>query len=179
VLSDPAREGILIEVTGDLAERVRAGIREALGSGVICGDGRGVLSFRHVLAGRAIYEAVPVTERRMLHLRAARAIEKVSPLPVARLARHFREAGETNEWCRYAEQAADIAIAAGDDAAANALLHDLLTGAHAIAEIHFDGIGDWVVRPMSGRRSRWSRSGCCRRCRWRLRGGLPVPRAVR
>jgi DNA-binding CsgD family transcriptional regulator/tetratricopeptide (TPR) repeat protein len=65
----------------------------------------------------------------MLHLRAGRALEQASPRPVARLARHFREAGDTGRWCRYAEQAAEEALASGDEATALALLHDLVTGA--------------------------------------------------
>ena len=92
-------------------------------------DERGLLGFRHVLACKAVYEAISGPERRRLHLRAARVLEELSPLPVAQLARHFRAAGETGEWCRYAEQAADLALAAGDDKTAASLLHDLAANA--------------------------------------------------
>src|SRR5260370_20429044 len=80
-------------------------------------------------AGRGVYEATPARERGAWHLRAGRVLEALSPLPAAQLARHFREANETNEWCRYAEQAADLALASGDEVTACVLLHDLVTGA--------------------------------------------------
>jgi hypothetical protein len=64
-----------------------------------------------------------------LHARAARVLEGRCPPPVAQLARHFREAGDAGKWCQYAEQAADAALAAGDDSTAAVLLHDLLVHA--------------------------------------------------
>jgi DNA-binding CsgD family transcriptional regulator/tetratricopeptide (TPR) repeat protein len=128
VLADSVGEATLIKVTGRPAERVHAGLAEALGSSLLAGDSRG-LSFRHALAGQTVYESIPITERRLLHLRAGRALEGTSPLPTARLARHFREAGETAEWCQYAEHAADLAIASGDVVSAVTLLHDMLANA--------------------------------------------------
>ena len=47
-------------------------------------------------------------------------------MPRPRLARHFREAGETARWSRYAEQAADLALASGDETTAAVLLRDLM-----------------------------------------------------
>ncbi len=129
VLTDPGPEGTLAVIAGLPAQRVRAGLAEALGSGLLAEHDRGLLAFRHVLAGRAVYEAIPGPDRRALHLRAGHALEDCSPLPVTRLARHFREASETSSWCRYAEQAADLALASGDEAAAAALLHDLVVNA--------------------------------------------------
>jgi DNA-binding CsgD family transcriptional regulator/tetratricopeptide (TPR) repeat protein len=64
-----------------------------------------------------------------MHLRAGRALEGLPSLPVAQLARHFREAGETAEWCKYAEQAADLALSSGDETIAIAHLHALVAGA--------------------------------------------------
>jgi tetratricopeptide (TPR) repeat protein len=46
---------------------------------------------------------------------------------VAQLAHHFRKAGDTESWARYAEQAAEIATAAGDWVTAATLLHGLLS----------------------------------------------------
>lgn len=71
-----------------------------------------------MLACRAVYEAIPGPQRRAMHLRAAYVLENATPSPVAQLARHFREAGDTTSWCRYAEQSADLALASGDDATA-------------------------------------------------------------
>lgn len=129
VLADPANGAVLAGVAGEIRQR-DAGLSEALGSGLLQETGRGVVGCRHVLACQAVYEAIPAPDRRRLHLRAARALQTQAPVPLAALARHFREAeGETGEWCRYTERAADLALAAGDDKTAAALLHDLLTHA--------------------------------------------------
>jgi len=132
VLAEPAAEPVLIAVSGIPASRVRAGLSDALTSGLLTENflnGQGLVSFRHVLAARAIYEVVPGPGRREMHLRAAQVLENASPLPVAQLVRHFREAGATGDWCRYGEQAADLALAAGDDNTAAVLLHDLIVNA--------------------------------------------------
>jgi len=129
VLTDPASEQSLIGMAGLAAGQAEPGLTAALGSGLLNEDERGLVSFRHILACRAVYEAIPPSERRRLHHRAARALRGVVPPPVAQLARHFREAGETREWRRYSEQAADLALAVGDEAAAAGLLHDLITRA--------------------------------------------------
>lgn len=52
------------------------------------------MSFRHVLAGRAVYDAIDERDRRTLHERAGRVLETVTPRPLAQLARHFRQSGE-------------------------------------------------------------------------------------
>jgi DNA-binding CsgD family transcriptional regulator/tetratricopeptide (TPR) repeat protein len=70
-----------------------------------------------------------VTDRRHIHLLAGRALEHLHPPPMARLAHHFREAGETLSWARYAEQGAELAIASGDHTKAVDLLVDLLSWA--------------------------------------------------
>jgi DNA-binding CsgD family transcriptional regulator len=102
------------------------GLEQALRSALVVEDSRGLVAFHHALAGRAVYDGMPAWQRREMHLRAGRALEDVAPIPVARLARHFREAGEHSEWCRYAEQAADQALAAGDDGLATATLCELV-----------------------------------------------------
>jgi DNA-binding CsgD family transcriptional regulator len=128
VLAEPAGEPI-VGVVAELPDgRVSAGLSEALGRGLLVDDGRGLVTFRHVLAARAVFEAIPAPRRRVLHGRAGRALEALSPRPLDRLAWHFREAADTGRWCRYAEQFADVALAAGDDASAGALLHGLVTG---------------------------------------------------
>jgi hypothetical protein len=87
------------------------------------------VSFRHVVAARAVYGAISPRDQRDMHLRAGRALERAARQPAARLAYHFREAGEIGSWCRHAEAAVDLALDSGDEAAAVALLHDLLTNA--------------------------------------------------
>jgi DNA-binding CsgD family transcriptional regulator len=129
VLGEPASEATLAAVTGYSPERARAGLSQALACGLLAENGRGLVSPRHALACRAVYEAIPGPERRLLHQRAGQALEALSPLPVAALARHFHEAGDTGRWLRYGEQAAGLALVAGDETTAAVLLHDLVTGA--------------------------------------------------
>ncbi|WP_218155646.1 helix-turn-helix transcriptional regulator [Nonomuraea wenchangensis] len=137
VLSVPADEATLGAVAavppprpggpaGGPADRPAEGLAEALACGLLREDG-GRLSFRHVLACRAVYEAIPAPDRRAAHLRAGRALAVRTPLSVSQLARHFREAGDVTTWMRYAERAADLALAAADESGAASLLYDLLT----------------------------------------------------
>jgi DNA-binding CsgD family transcriptional regulator/tetratricopeptide (TPR) repeat protein len=133
VLGGPASEEVLAAVSGLAAAQARDGLAEAFGCGLLTEestpDGQALIAFRHALAARAVYEQIPVSQRWELHLRAGRALEDQSPPPAALLARHYREARQTSKWCQYAEQAADLALAAGDSKTAAALLHDLLIGA--------------------------------------------------
>ena len=141
VLTDPAPEELLLAVaglsgagrddggSGPDGQDAQAGLDEAVGSGLLVEDRRGLLAFRHVLASRAVYESVPAARRRMLHRRAGHALQGDSPPPLAQLARHFRDARDTGGWSRYAEQAADLALASGDNATAVGLLDELITEA--------------------------------------------------
>jgi DNA-binding CsgD family transcriptional regulator len=125
VLADPATEATLAAVSCLPGERSHAGLCEALGSGLLVEDGHALVSFRHALAAQAIYEAIAGPDRRRLHLRAGQVLEPSSP-PPARLARHFRAGGDIGRWCCYAEHAADLAVASGDEVTALTLLHDLV-----------------------------------------------------
>ncbi len=132
VLAEPAGEDVLAETAGLPIGDIKMGLCEGLSCGLLSevkSDGQGLVSFRHALAARAVYESILAPQRREMHLRAVRALENTSPLPLAQLARHSREAGETGRWARYAEQAADFALAAGDEATAATLLHDLVSDA--------------------------------------------------
>ncbi|MEV0842334.1 AAA family ATPase [Actinocatenispora sera] len=133
VLVDPADEDLLVAVSGLAPDVVRAALAEALDAGLLDEDERGAVSYRHFLAYRAVYEAAAVRERRTMHLRAARHLERSTPQPVGRLARHFGEAGEFGEWFGYAERAADAAHLAGDESTGAALLDSLITHATTAA----------------------------------------------
>jgi hypothetical protein len=138
VLAEPADEAELAAVGAIPLARVRDGLAQALACGLLGEDGpRGqeLIWFRHVLAARAVYEEIPAGPRREMHLRAAQALEAHSPLPVARLTRHFREVGDTGRWRECAEQAADLALAAGDPRTAADLMHELLTSVDLSASI--------------------------------------------
>jgi DNA-binding CsgD family transcriptional regulator len=129
VLAEPADETTIRTVARISAGRARAGLSTALGCGLLAERPGGMLAFRHALACQAVYESVPGPERRVLHLRAGRVLERACPPPVARLARHYGVAGEMARWRQYGEQAADIALAAGDEAAAAMPLQDLVVHA--------------------------------------------------
>jgi DNA-binding CsgD family transcriptional regulator/tetratricopeptide (TPR) repeat protein len=129
ILAEPAPETAISAVSGLAPGRARAALSVGYDSGFLTENGRGLLSFRHMLTARAVYEAIPAPSRHEMHLRAGHALELSTPLPVAHLARHFREAGDTDSWCHYAEQAADGALATGDETTAATLLHDLVLSA--------------------------------------------------
>jgi DNA-binding CsgD family transcriptional regulator len=129
VLSESAYEANISAVARVSAGQVRAGLRAGLECGLLKERGGSAMGFRHALASQAVYEAIPGPDRRLLHLRAGRALEKVTPVPAARLVRHFKLAGEMASWCRYGELAAAQALASGDEASAAALLHDLVVNA--------------------------------------------------
>ncbi|REF36014.1 helix-turn-helix transcriptional regulator [Thermasporomyces composti] len=127
VLAEPADEPTLGAVA-DLDEAgVRSGLAAALASGLLREVDPERYAFRHVLDSQSVGEAIPVTERRRLHRRAAEYLERLDPAPVVRLRRHFREAGDHAAWCRYAEESADLAWESGDGRAAVVALLELLT----------------------------------------------------
>jgi DNA-binding CsgD family transcriptional regulator len=137
VLGQPAAESVLTVVAGVSADAARTGVCEALDCGLLIEDSPGGqgLVFRHALAARAVYEAILVPLRREMHLRAGLALAERPPLPLAQLARHFREAGDTAAWCEYGEQAARFALEAGDVNAASLLLQDLVVHAGLAAGV--------------------------------------------
>ncbi|PZG14032.1 ATP-binding protein [Nonomuraea aridisoli] len=145
-LDDPARdiltaaavigmtpdERVLAEVSDRTPPEVARALAKAQAVGLLHEeDGR--CRFRHALARQIVYESVPASGRRWLHLRTARSLESSGdPRPVARLAHHFRHAGHTADFVANAEAAADTALAHGNDAtAARFLLQALKVGAPA------------------------------------------------
>lgn len=127
VLAEPVGPAVLVAVSGLPGSRARTALAAALRARALVEDPAGRVYFRHLLAARAVYDDIPGGERRALHLRAGRALERLSPVPVARLPRHFGAAGDTGAWRRYTERAADLALASGDQAAAVTALHALLS----------------------------------------------------
>lgn len=136
VLTGPADERTLSAVSGLADSVVESAVAAALDSGLLVERGSDPrrIAFRHALAAKAVYARVPAAERRAAHRRAAASLEGAEPPSPARLAYHFREAGEIARWREYAGQAADVAVASGDHHAAVALLHDLMTDPQLPAE---------------------------------------------
>lgn len=129
VLAGPIDEALLGRVAGLREDQAWAGIRAARAAGLLHEDEQGRVSFRHVLMGRAVYQAAPALERRHYHRAAGEVLADLDPPPVGQLARHFREAGETTRWARYVEQAASQAADSGDRVTAVSLLDELVATA--------------------------------------------------
>ena len=136
VLTDPADERVLAAVSGLDEPAAATAIGAALDSGLLieAGSPPSRIAFRHVLAAKAVSTRAPASERRAAHRRAAASLENARPQPLARLAHHFREAGEIDRWREYAEQAADVAKDSGDHHTAVAFLHELMTEPQLPAE---------------------------------------------
>ena len=126
VLDTPADEALLTHVAGLRAAAGNEALSEVLGAAVLVEADGETYGFRHVLAQQAAYEALARPERQRLHLRAAVELESREPRPVARLAYHYRSAHRHVERARCDEEAADLALAAGDNAAAVEYLLDAL-----------------------------------------------------
>ncbi|XVV16666.1 ATP-binding protein [Actinoplanes sp. CA-131856] len=129
VLGVVAEARALAELLSLPVDRVETALDRAAEAGLLHRvDGRSP-RFRHTLARQVVYELLPELERRMLHLRCARVLERQVPRPVAQLAHHYRLAGNAADHVRNAEAAADLATARGDDATAARFL--LATMDHA------------------------------------------------
>lgn len=126
VVAEPVAERHLIQISGLAPEEFEAGVAEAMAHRLLHQRDRQRLSFRHVLAGRAVYDAIPEREKRTLHERAGLALETLAPLPLAQLANHFRHAGDGERWRKYAGLTVDVAVQTGDEATAGAVLYDLV-----------------------------------------------------
>ncbi len=127
VLGEPAEESLLADVSGLDEGQTRDALAQALNSVLMHEVKAGRFQFRHILASQAVEDSIPVSERRRLHQRAGKALqESTSPQP-ARLRRHFREANDVAAWSVYGEEAADLALKAGDDHAAILLLLELVS----------------------------------------------------
>jgi DNA-binding CsgD family transcriptional regulator len=129
VFGEPVDTDNLAAVSGLDDDATADGLRRALGARMLTEDSAGLVSFRHLLMARAVYEAIPTGQRRLLHRRAGAALEATEPAPVAQLARHFRAAGDVARWRAYAVRAVELATAAGDEAGAALQVGELLRDA--------------------------------------------------
>lgn len=126
VLGTSSTEEQLVAVAGLPAARGSQALADAVSHALLLALESQRYWFRHVLAGQAAYDALPMPLRRRLHAAAARVLRTLDPPPLTRLAHHCRLAGRARDWYRYAEAAADRAIELGDSAAAVRLLDDVL-----------------------------------------------------
>lgn len=126
VLGSAAGEELIGKVADLTPERTVAALSQALCASMLQEHADGH-AFLHALAAQAVYEEITGPERRRLHRRAAQAFSLgPEPLPLAKLAHHFKEAGCAQEWVCYAEAAATLATSVGDDRSAARLLEQAL-----------------------------------------------------
>jgi DNA-binding CsgD family transcriptional regulator len=115
-------------VDGQTPMGMEAALDAVIRSGLLVDDG-GLVGFRHVLAGQAVYEAMSAPAQQTLHGRAATALDAVSPPPRGQIAHHLKNAGRLGEWASAAEHAASQAIELGHEDEAVRLLEDVLRSA--------------------------------------------------
>lgn len=127
VLRIPAAEDLLAAVAGVDPDEAVSGLTAALRAGVLHESDGQRYGFRHALAQQALYDRIPGPERRASHRAAMRGLSTVDPAPLVQLAHHARQAGETGEWLRYSEAAADTADEVGDTASAVDVLEGVLS----------------------------------------------------
>lgn len=127
VAGGPVDEVLIAKVADLSPARSAKGLVQALARALVVETDEGLYGFRHAMAAQAVYEEISGPVRRTLHLRAARALESGSlPLPLARIAYHYKQANRPGRRTHYTEAAADAAIALGDDRTAAGLLEEVL-----------------------------------------------------
>ncbi len=108
VLAEPADIDLVRRVAGRSIDEAADAIDVLVGAGMLIRDQLGRYSPANVLTARVAYDRVGLERRRLLHHRAAVALEG-DPGRAAATARHYRAAGDR-------EAAARCFAAAGDDA---------------------------------------------------------------
>lgn len=128
VLGRPADARELTAVAGLPDEDGREALLAALDAGALQETGRGRYGFAAPLAATAVCRHLPGPRLEALHFRAASALAAGEPVPWARVARHWRGCGRTEEWLRAAERVAggDGGGTVAEDETAVALLEQAL-----------------------------------------------------
>jgi oligopeptide transport system substrate-binding protein len=102
----------LAEASGQEEDRLIDALEEAERAQLIeelSGEGGGTFAFVHALIPATLVEGVRTLRRRLLHRRAARAIEARRPDDFEALAYHYNQAGEVAKGAEYLLQAGDRA----------------------------------------------------------------------
>ncbi|MFD8500157.1 AAA family ATPase [Amycolatopsis sp. NPDC059657] len=111
VLGGPACAAALAAVSG-VAE-IEQGIMAALAAGLLLDKGRGRYVARSPLVSDALYTTISGPRRCVLHTRAANFLAATAEPVAERVAHHFRQAGELDDWVCWTSDAVDRA--ADDD----------------------------------------------------------------
>lgn len=126
VLGEPACAQDLAAVAGLDDEDAHAALVAALERTALRETEEGRYGFSVPLEARAVCRELPGPVRERLHLRAAAVLAAREPVPWARVARHWRGCGRTEDWLRAAERVADGEGSVSEDEAAVALLEQVL-----------------------------------------------------
>ncbi|MGW8672934.1 LuxR C-terminal-related transcriptional regulator [Streptomyces niveus] len=103
VLDEPAGAGDLAAVAGFGGDTGRTALITALEGSALRETSEGRYGFAVPLAASALYAELPGPVRERLHHRAAAMLAAREPVPWARIARHWRGGGRTEDWLRAAE----------------------------------------------------------------------------
>ncbi|MFG2175658.1 LuxR C-terminal-related transcriptional regulator [Streptomyces niveus] len=120
VLDEPAGAEDLAAVAGFGGDTGRTALIAALEGSALRETSEGRYGFAVPLAASALYAELPGPVRERLHHRAAAMLAAREPVPWARIARHWRGGGRTEDWLRAAEHLVN------EDEAAVALLEKAL-----------------------------------------------------
>lgn len=120
VLDEPACAEDLAAVAGIGGDGGRTALIAALEGAALRETSEGRYGFAVPLAASALYAELPGPVRERLHHRAAAMLAAHEPVPWARIARHWRGGGRTEDWLRAAEHLVN------DDEAAVTLLEEAL-----------------------------------------------------
>ncbi|GGK22520.1 helix-turn-helix transcriptional regulator [Streptomyces camponoticapitis] len=120
VLDEPAGAEDLAAVAGVGGDLGRTALIAALEGSALRETSKGRYGFAVPLAASAVYAELPGPVREGLHDRAAGMLAAREPVPWARIARHWRGGGRTEDWLRAAEHLVN------EDEAAVALLEEAL-----------------------------------------------------
>lgn len=103
VLDEPAGAEDLAAVAGFGGDTGRTALIAALEGSALRETSEGRYGFAVPLAASALYAELPGPVRERLHHRAAAMLAAREPVPWARIARHWRGGGRTEDWLRAAE----------------------------------------------------------------------------
>lgn len=120
VLDEPAGAEDLAAVAGFGGDTGRTALIAALEGSALRETSEGRYGFAVPLGASALYTELPGPVRERLHHRAAAMLAAREPVPWARIARHWRGGGRTEDWLRAAEHLVN------EDEAAVALLEKAL-----------------------------------------------------
>lgn len=107
VLGEPAGSQELAAVAGLDAEAGRAALVAALEHAVLRETEESRYGFAVPLEASVVHQDLPGPVRERLHHRAASVLAGRTPVPWARVARHWRAGGRTRNWLRAAEHVAN------------------------------------------------------------------------